>query len=457
MYTHPPTPKTKVVKANKIIEAKYKLSVREQKLFLFMVSMIRKDDVEFKKYTISINELKKLLCPEEKQWGSIYKEFREIIFNLKSKPFSIKEGGVEHVLNWVDTVTMVKNSGEIVFQFSETLKPYLLQLKESFTAYDLGNVLQLKSRFAIRMYELLKQYEKIGRRKFEYVQLRELLGVQGDAFQRYYDFKRFVLLKAQSELEAKTDIRFSFKEFRHMRLVEAVEFDIHSNGKKPSPIPAISKDNKIIKQLAEQGFSNKNAHKLIDRGFKAIKEVHRSEVSKNYDSFESYLQEKIDLLNYTKQSRKISSSVGYLIAAIEDNYQNSTQEKKKVDERKIAKNLERKEALQNLEQKLTLVQADYHKRENAVCLKILDEKSLLKSITEELLASSFHSKFYLPELSESENYERPTWRGKVQLILRRKFPALFKEIDNQYLPEINSLERSINQEQFKRSAQQKPE
>ena len=48
--------------------------------------------------------------------------------------------------------------------FDPKLKPYLLQLKDQFTSIALQYAIQLKSLYAIRIYELLKQYQRLKQR-----------------------------------------------------------------------------------------------------------------------------------------------------------------------------------------------------------------------------------------------------------------------------------------------------
>ena len=53
----------------------------------------------------------------------------------------------------------------------------MLDLQSQYKAYQLGNLIQLKSKYSVRLYELLKQYEKIGKRYFEVKELRLALGI----------------------------------------------------------------------------------------------------------------------------------------------------------------------------------------------------------------------------------------------------------------------------------------
>ena len=111
--------------------------------------------------------------------------------------------------------------------FDPFLRPYLLELKREFTSYKLENVVQLKSTYAIRIYELLKQYEKIQERTFLFKDLRKLLGAE-DIYPAYGNFKQRVLMPAQKELKAKTDISFKLEEIKSGRRVTKIKFIIES-------------------------------------------------------------------------------------------------------------------------------------------------------------------------------------------------------------------------------------
>ena len=50
--------------------------------------------------------------------------------------------------------------------------------------YQLENILSLSSFYAIRIYELLKQYEKIGKRGINIKELRGYLGIKEGEYKR---------------------------------------------------------------------------------------------------------------------------------------------------------------------------------------------------------------------------------------------------------------------------------
>ena len=200
--------KSLVVQHNKIIEARYKLSVGEQRLIKVLVSMIEPYDEAFKVYRISIIDLVKLLGVSDKDFYAKVKVWSR---KLVSSLLVFKgDGENELQLTWLSSAEYKESEGVVELEFSPKLKPFLLQLKKHFTVYELENIIRLKRMYSIRIYELLKQYQNIGRRRFTIDELRKILMLDDGEYKGYKNFKRWVLLPDQKELEEKTDISFKW-------------------------------------------------------------------------------------------------------------------------------------------------------------------------------------------------------------------------------------------------------
>ncbi|MBF8984828.1 replication initiation protein [Lutibacter sp. B2] len=144
-----------VTKANALIEASYRLSVGEQKLILLLASMIQPDDKEFKTYQISVKSCMEWLGVTNK---NKYKQIEKITKELMTKVLVVHKEKSILQISWISSAEYFKGQGIVELCFDPKLKPYLLQLKENFTTYRLKNIVQLKSYYSIRIYELLKQY-----------------------------------------------------------------------------------------------------------------------------------------------------------------------------------------------------------------------------------------------------------------------------------------------------------
>ena len=221
--------KNLVTKSNQLIEASYRMSVLEKKLILALISQVQPDDVDFQAYRFSVKDLSNFLGITRQ---NIYQTLDEITDKILSHKIKFYNDQDEHIkVGWISSYVYEKRTGFIRMRFDPELKPYLIKLKEAFTYYQLSNIVKLRSFYSIRVYELLKQYQKIGNRRFSIKELRRILGVKDDDYKLYADFKKKTFLVAQKELQEKTDIRFEYKESKTGKKVTGIEFIIFKNKK----------------------------------------------------------------------------------------------------------------------------------------------------------------------------------------------------------------------------------
>ena len=92
--------------------------------------------------------------------------------------------------------------------------PLMFEFKNRYFTYELWNALRLRSPNQVRMYEILKQYEKIGSREVTVQELRELLGIGANEYSGrtgWSDFKKKVLDSCQQALKETTDICYTYE------------------------------------------------------------------------------------------------------------------------------------------------------------------------------------------------------------------------------------------------------
>ncbi|MED2765878.1 RepB family plasmid replication initiator protein [Bacillus thuringiensis] len=221
-----------ISKSNTLIEANSRLNLVEQKILLCLASNIEPADYDFKMYTFPIKKFHELLGLN----GSTkYTELSKITKELLSKVIEIRTGDVLIQISWLSAAIYNKNKGTIDMRFDPLLKPFLLELSSKFTSYKLANVIKLKSTYAIRIYELLKQYEEIKERTISLENLRYYLGVV-DLYTNYANFKQRILIPSQEELSEKTDISFEFEEIKLSRKVHKIRFIIKSKKAKETDL-----------------------------------------------------------------------------------------------------------------------------------------------------------------------------------------------------------------------------
>jgi plasmid replication initiation protein len=207
-----PNPNNKsatIRKSNELIEARYKLSLAEQRLILLLASEISPDDKDFKKYQITVADFVRMFGLESS--NAMYKEVQKAAKELVGKRLDLSKNGEEIYTTWLSYVKYVDGSGLVNLEFHSSLKPYLLQLKKHFTQYNLGYVIDFTCQYSVRFYELLKmdaykskngQFEKA----FEIEELRFILGLEEKDYPLFADFKRRAIDPSVKEINEKTDL-----------------------------------------------------------------------------------------------------------------------------------------------------------------------------------------------------------------------------------------------------------
>lgn len=140
--------------------------------------------------------------------------------------------------------------------------PLMFDFKRDYFTYELWNALRLKSSNQLRLYELLKQYEHIGTRQILLTDLKAMLGLKADEYQRWDRFKSSVLDVCQQALKEYTDICFEYEPFKKGRAVVGVTFMICKNMNYTNPLAL---DEFIEQQEIEITFTDEDASDPADK------------------------------------------------------------------------------------------------------------------------------------------------------------------------------------------------
>ena len=213
-----------IVKSNEVIQkSRYKLSTQQQKLVLYMISKIRPTDTEFKQYTFDLKDLCQILNVNIQ--GSNYLKFRDSMQHIADSSFWLKIDGKDKLYRWIDDIEIEPKSTIVRIKFDEDLKPFLLQLKESFTQYQLENVICFDCKYSFRLYEILKSYGFKGVFTISVKELKQRLLIE-NKYERFTIFKSKVLNKAIEEINKYTDINIEYRLIRQNRTITDIEFEI---------------------------------------------------------------------------------------------------------------------------------------------------------------------------------------------------------------------------------------
>lgn len=110
-------------------------------------------------------------------------------------------------------------------QLDDDLAPYLLQLRDNFTAFELECALSMRSKYAIRLYELVKSYAHMGAWSVPLDELRDCLALNG-AYPSFAEFRRNILEKAMPEINTYSDLSVTWATVTKGRKVTDIAFII---------------------------------------------------------------------------------------------------------------------------------------------------------------------------------------------------------------------------------------
>ncbi len=373
-----------VIQSNNLLEAPLFKKSLQLKMFSKIIVAIRKDKNK-DTYTFPVTEI----LEEFEMGGDNFtylkqeckKMFRVLDVSEKGKK------GFHLTVLFVDI--KVNGEGIISFKPNPDLKPLILDLsKGRYTKYYLENIARLKSSYSIRIYELLKQYQKIGFREISVIDLKYYLAIDKNLYKRYNDFKKNTILLAQKELEDKTDIYFEFKEKKTGRKITHIEFKIFTNRKNTvdenklatTPKTASKENKEIYDELVLLGITENKATKII----------------------EEYTEERLlNNIKYTKSEHekgKIKNNVtGFLNSAIKNDYYSQIKlpdleikNKRKVKEKKEHEEKERlgaKKVKEKREKKRVEIEAFICSSDKKILLEI--DKRFAEENTSNIMISKY--------------------------------------------------------------------
>lgn len=199
-----------VVKANDLIRStRYSLTTQQQKIILFAISKIKPNDDPHTTYELSIEELCATCGIELDTGGFYYRAIKQDLIKLTQRLWVQLPDQSEATISWIGDAQIIPLSGMVYIRFHERMMPYLFDLREHYTQYHLQDILLFKSKYSIRLYELLRSYipQRVldaGKSRDVTIPLDQLRRIfdMGDKYKRWAEFDRNVIRKAVQEINA---------------------------------------------------------------------------------------------------------------------------------------------------------------------------------------------------------------------------------------------------------------
>lgn len=220
-----------IVKSNQLINdvtrRKHTLSVLQQKCLGFIISKIKPTDILPQAYHIDFN-IKEFarVCGIDEESGRNYEHIKKALEAVEDDKFWIDDGHGELRFSWFTAPYIDRDKGTIRVNIAEPIIPYLFALRERFTQYELWQILALKSKYSIMIFEWCKANAHRSPLTVSLEALRNYLGINESTYKEFKEFRRNVLTPAVTEINKFTSIDIEVKGIRTGRRYTDIMFYI---------------------------------------------------------------------------------------------------------------------------------------------------------------------------------------------------------------------------------------
>ena len=225
-----------IVKDNALIEASHRLGEVEQRLVLLAI-------LKGRKYCDSVEQLrgKELIIHANDyitkfggtQQGA-YKALKQAVMGLYRAEWGYKyltNKGEQRVRyeRFTQSADYGQGEGTVSFRFADAIIPMLVELERNFTTYEIKQVAELSSSYAMRLYEFFIQHldKKTGKGWLDISldDLRFRFGLLPAEYKRMFDFKKYVLDCSIDDLNKNTDLTATYTQRKQGRVIVGFRFD----------------------------------------------------------------------------------------------------------------------------------------------------------------------------------------------------------------------------------------
>lgn len=128
-------------------------------------------------------------------------------------------------------IRYIKGEGIIEFDLSKYVLPYLFQLKNNFTSYELAAALRLTSKYAKRIYQYCSQWKDLGEtKKYDLQDFKKMLGLLdekgNEKMERVSQLREKVLDVAVKQINEHTELNISYTLEKHGKTFKNITFTV---------------------------------------------------------------------------------------------------------------------------------------------------------------------------------------------------------------------------------------
>lgn len=241
-----------VVKDNALINASYNLDLVEQRLILLAI-------IEARQSGKGINANDPLTVHAESyinhfkvHRNTAYQALKDACNDLFARQFSYQElSDKGNIINkksrWVSEIGYIDQEAVVQLIFAPAIVPFITRLEQCFTQYEIQQISELSTGYAIRLYELLIAWRTTGKTPLiELMDFRQKMGVLDNKYTAMCDLKKRVLDPAVKQVNEFTDITVKCEQHKKGRAIVGFSFTFKQKQNPIQKISNYSKDSSTV-------------------------------------------------------------------------------------------------------------------------------------------------------------------------------------------------------------------
>lgn len=326
-----------IYQANPLIEVRKAMNALEMRLFLIALQDVnphlskndRFYDKDFPMTHIAPSQVKEILG------NGMYMTLLDKTCDSLSKRVLVirTQDGMKYVPLFA--IIQYKKGSGLDIRFNNEMRPYLLDIFEEgkgYTRIAMKQLFYLSSAYGMRLLELMLQYQGFMqdgcvRRHIELEDLRFMLNVDKEKYQRIQDFCKRILDLPIKEINEKTQYKLSYTKTKTGRKITGFDFVMDCSDVLPeTSVPETVQ----VEMLPNKSFWHGLTRQAVDK---------LTIICGSNEEFEKRMQYAVTLA----KRRNPKNVTAFLYRAIEEDYRRRDQEAREVVEREIKAKAEKEE------------------------------------------------------------------------------------------------------------------
>lgn len=366
-------------KSNLIISSKYKSTINENKIMAIALSKLKSSYQEDAAgqliVTLSASNVKEML---DLKGGSFYDCLDNTARRMTGRVIGVSDRESKRFI-YVPLITKAEyDNGVFTIRFVSEMKKYLINMSSNYTLLNLNTVLNFRSNYSFRLYEVLKsrcyngkysEHPENNKFQIEFLisELKLEMGVvnpevgaiktilmetgkngtpdydravaaaKDQQFEKYSAFRRECLEVAIKEINEKTELRVSFtgKKINGSRKINQISFmveilPIEQRAAEENDEVILDEENIAASSESGENISIDEGLEILDQIYEVIEEKIKPSQASQLARAAGYDIEKIKkAYRIAKSTPNVNNLIGFMTAAIKNNYDEPIGKKKK--------------------------------------------------------------------------------------------------------------------------------